>query len=160
MPGILYLQQEFEFVSTTQWLRPAVSHRSIYLSAWQLSWKTGATGQWESARSHALLLRLCIPTLTRTGDPKNSKTLCGSQTPAAFPSCRTHMHTSNRQRTRTCGRWHAAPALRWTNDCPIHTHTHTRTHTHTHLHRYTACVYCRHEWEHSEPPRCFPAEKS
>lgn len=81
------------FVSTTQWL---YCLPSLYLSAWKLSWKTGATGQWESPQSHAFLLRLYIPILpARTGDLKNSKTLCGSQTPGAFPSLRTHTHCTH-----------------------------------------------------------------
>lgn len=64
---------------------------SLYLSAWKLSCKTGATGQWEGAQIHTFLLRLYIP-----AHSSNWRT-------ASFPKPLLHVlsYTNTNKQTRT-----------------------------------------------------------
>lgn len=119
---------------------------SLYLSAWKLSWKTGATGQWESAQSHAFLLRLYIPTLSTNWRPKEQRDLVWVPNPCCIsflPQTHTNTHTPKTQRTRPCRCWHGSPHTRITN-----VNIYSRI-----------CVYCTHVCKHTEPPHCCPINK-
>lgn len=113
---------------------------SLYLSAWKLSWKTGATGQWESARSHAFLLGLNIPTLNTNWRPEEQQDLVWVPSPCCIsflPHRHTYTHIKHSKNTHM---WMLTYSPRTqTNKCE-----HTLTDISMHADTHSVCIVHMH----------------
>lgn len=131
MLWVLYLQHEFVLQLFCFHITATMSRclPSLYLCAWKLSWKTGATGQQESVWSHAFLFRQYIPALNTSWRPEEQQDLvwvpspcCISFLPHTHQTVKEHAHVDADMRPP-----HSAEQI-WT--C-THRYFHTRRDIHS-----------------------------